>query len=361
MNFREFLTSFRHLLEESPKETVGQESRYVFLSDLHLGDGGRKDDLAPNRGIVQNALAKWYLPKGHSLVLNGDIEDLSKFRYREVREAWKGLYELFDEFDDAGKLRRILGNHDLALLARDDYPYELSHGLALDWKGRTLFAFHGHQASRFFMEFDYLSEFIVRYLAKPLSIRNTSISGDSRRRFRTERRIYRASRRLGLVSIAGHTHRPLFESLSKYDSLRWAIEELVRTWPGSDAGGKARINAIIAVYRMELGRMRKRDKDLRLSGSLYDDGDIVVPSLFNSGCATGRHGVTAIEIESGTIALVQWTGAKGPREYVNLESLEHAEIPATPYSRHVIRRTSLDEVFARIDLLGPPPAKNRVY
>ena len=353
MNFREFLKSFRHLLEESPRETIGPDSRYVFLSDLHLGDGGRKDDLAPNRGIIHNLLAKWYLPKGHTLVLNGDIEDLSKFRYREIREAWTGLYGLFDEFDDAGKLRRILGNHDLALLAREDYPYEPSHGLALDWKGRTLFAFHGHQASRFFMEFDYLSEFVVRYLAKPLSIKNTSISGDSRRRFRTERRIYRASRRLGIASITGHTHRPLFESLSKYDSLRWAVEELLRSWPGADAEGKAKIENTIAVYRTELVRLRKDKKDLRLSTSLYDDGDIVVPSLFNSGCATGKHGITAIEIESGSIALVQWTGAKGPRDYVSLESLDRSEIPSTPYARHVLRRAPLDEVFARIDLLNP--------
>jgi len=353
MEFREFLDSFHHLLEASPRETIGPESSYVFMSDLHLGDGGRKDDLAPNRGIVLSALAEWYLPKGHTLVLNGDIEDLSKFRYREIREAWKGLYGLLDEFSDSGRLRRILGNHDLALLARDDYPYELSHGLALDWKGRTLFAFHGHQASRFFMEFDYLSEFIVRYLAKPLSIKNTSISGDSRRRFRTERRIYRASRRLGIASIAGHTHRPLFESLSKYDSLRWSIEELLRAWPGADDLGKTGIEKTIAVYRTELGRLRKHEKALRLSTSLYDEGDIIVPSLFNSGCATGRHGITAIEIEAGSISLVQWTGTKGPRDYVNLESLDRSEISETPYARHVLRRAALDEVFARIDLLTP--------
>jgi len=353
MRFGEFFESFKHLLEESPRETLGPDSRLVFMSDLHLGDGGAKDDLAPNRGIVHNALAKWYLKQGHTLVLNGDIEDLSKFRYREIRDAWRGLYGLFDEFADGGRLRRILGNHDLALLARDDYPYEFFHGLSFDWKGRTLFAFHGHQASRFFMEFDYLSEFIVRYLAKPLSIRNTSVSGDSRRRYRTERRIYRASRRLGIVSIAGHTHRPLFESLSKYDSLRWSIEELLRAWPGAGEEEKAKIEESVAVYKSEIGRLRKREKDLRLSESLYGEGSLLVPTLFNSGCATGRHGMTAIEIGDGAISLVQWTGAKGPRDYVNRESVEHVVIPGTPFARHVLRKTSLDEVFARIDLLGP--------
>jgi hypothetical protein len=118
-----------------------------------------------NRGILHNALSRYYLEREFVLVLNGDIEDLSKFRYREIREAWRGFYDIIDRFAENGRLRRILGNLDLALLGREDYPYKLTHGLALDWKGHILFAFHGHQASRFFMKYDYLSEIIVRYLA----------------------------------------------------------------------------------------------------------------------------------------------------------------------------------------------------
>lgn len=358
MKFEEFYRSFEHLRKGSPRELLTTDSRVVFLSDLHLGDGGAKDDVAPNRGILQNALARHYFERGHTLVLNGDIEDLSKFRYKEIVAAWGGLYELFDRFHGEGRLRKIVGNHDLGLLLREEYPYPLIHGLVLEWKGRELFAFHGHQSSRFFMKFDYLSDFVVRYLAKPLSIKNTSISGDSRRRFRAERRIYRASRRSGLASITGHTHRPLFESFSKYDSLRWSIEELVRAYPAADVARRKGIEESIAVFKGEIARLRTKEKDLRLSSSLYGDGDLLVPCLFNSGCATGRHGVTALEIEDGAITLVQWTGAKGPREYVSREELESGGIEGTPFTRHVLRRSPLDEVFARIDLLGPG-AKNR--
>jgi len=352
MKFKDFLSSFSYLLSESPKETLAPGGRFVFMSDLHLGDGGSRDDLAPNRGLVQNALARWYLERGFTLVLNGDIEDLSKFRWREIREAWGGLFEIFDAFHKAGRLRRIVGNHDLGLLARNDYPYALTHSLALDWNGHSLFAFHGHQASRFFVKYDYLSEFIVRYLAKPLTIRNSGVSGDSRYRYHTERLIYKASRRLGLVSITGHTHRPLFESHSKYESLRYSIEELLREFPKAKAARKNEIAELIEVYRRELARVDRKKLRRDLGSSLYGHNDFLVPSLFNSGCATGKKGFTALEIEGEAIALVQWTGVKGPRTYVEGESVEHSLLEGTPYSRYVMRRAALEEVFTRIDLLG---------
>jgi predicted phosphodiesterase len=346
------MSSFNYLVAESPVEAISRDSRLVFMSDFHLGDGGTRDDLVPNRGLVQNALAKWYFEKGYTLVLNGDIEDLSKFRWREIRPAWAGLYEILDAFHAAGRLRKILGNHDLGLISREDYPYPLTHSLTLDWKGHTIFAFHGHQASRFFMKYDYLSDIVVRYLAKPLAIRNTSVSHDSRYRYNTERLIYRASRRLGLLSITGHTHRPLFESLSKHDSLRFEIEGLLREYPKAKEARKSEIGELVDVYRRELERVAKKEKRRRFSGSLYGRHDFLVPSLFNSGCATGKKGVTALELEDDSIALVQWTGVKGPRTYVESESSEQSRLENTPYSRYVMRRSRLDEVFARIELLG---------
>lgn len=352
MKFKEFLLSFERLLAESPREKLEAGVPYVFLSDLHLGDGSSRDDLAPNRGIVMNSLSRWYLDRGFVLVLNGDIEDLTKLKYKEIMNSWAGLYDILDAFAAKGRLRRILGNHDLDLLRRDDYPYDLLHSLALEWKGKTLLAFHGHQASRFFMNHDYLSEIIVRYLAKPLAIRNTSVSRDSTYRFKTERLIYRASRRFRIVSITGHTHRPLFESLSKYDCLRWAIEDALREYTRVDEASRRVIAEKIASYRHEIRRLRKREIDLRLSRSLYEERDLLIPSLFNSGCGTGKHGITAIEIQGGGISLVQWTGAKGPRDYVERESLRSEALPNSPYSRYTLRSALLDEVFARVELLG---------
>ncbi len=61
-------------------------------------------------------------------------------RFKEIMNSWAGLYDILDAFAAKGRLRRILGNHDLDPLRRDDYPYDLLHSLALEWKGNTLLA-----------------------------------------------------------------------------------------------------------------------------------------------------------------------------------------------------------------------------
>ena len=63
-------------------------------------------------------------------------------------------------------------------------------------------------------------------------------------------------------------------------------------------------------------------------------------------------GMTVLELEGDLIALVQWTGIKGPRTYVEGESVEHSALEGQPYSRYVMRRSRIEDVFARIELLG---------
>jgi UDP-2,3-diacylglucosamine pyrophosphatase LpxH len=352
MKFKEFLLSFETLVESSPRQKIDDGTRMVFLSDLHLGDGGERDDLAGNRDLILQTLALWYYDRGYTLVLNGDIEDVAKFRLRDIRGAWPAFFELLDGFQAGGRLRKIVGNHDLGLLREKKQAYPLIHGLTLERGEGRIFAFHGHQASRFFADYDYLSDFIVRYLAKPLRIHNTSVSSDSRHRFKAERRIYKASKRMGIISISGHTHRPLFESLSKYDSLRWAIEEQLRDYALADGAGRKRIAASVRLYRNELGRLRARERRLGLSRSLYEEKDLVIPCVFNSGCATGKNGYTAIEIEGSRIELVHWAAADRPRPYILEEALSRDDLPGTPWRRFVIREDYLDQLFARIALLG---------
>ncbi len=351
MSKKEFLASFSRLMGACPAEALDEGGRYVFLSDLHLGDGGKGDDLAHNGRLVEAALEQWYLPRGYTLVLNGDVEDLNKFSLPAIRAAWARLYGIFDAFAAAGRLRKIIGNHDLALLQEKDYPYPLLHGLTLERNGKRIFVCHGHQASRFFVKYDYLSEFIVRYLAKPLRVKNSSISGDSRHRFKNERRIYRAARALGVMVVAGHTHRPLFESLSKYDSLRWAIEELLREYAISDVAQRPRIAELIGIYREELERLSRKELRKDLSRSLYGDGPLLVPCLFNSGCATGKHGITALEIDRLTISLQHWTDDAAARPYIAREAL-YVDRLDEGTARYTLKADHLDQVFARIELLG---------
>jgi predicted phosphodiesterase len=380
VKFDEFLASFRELIAASPEEELAPGARYVIVSDLHMGDGSSRDDLEKNRGLIMAVLRDWYFARGFTLILAGDVEDLYKFDMPLIRRAWEELYALFDAFDGLGRLRKLVGNHDLALLREREGPYRLLEGLSLLYGTRRLFCFHGHQASRFFSRYNDVSDFLVRYVAKPLHYRNPSASNDSRQRFKAERRIYRASKGLGMVSIAGHTHRPLFESLSKYDSLRFAMEGLVQDYPGADAAGRREIEERVRVYRAEFERLRKKERGGFLARGLYEELDFVIPCVFNAGCATRDGAMTAIEVvgpspadavpaaaaadqaRGASIALVHWAAQGSAKAYIEKEALEAYALPrgdgaGGPWVRYVIRRDALDSVFARIDLLGgQPPA-----
>ncbi|MBP7094832.1 MAG: metallophosphoesterase [Spirochaetia bacterium] len=352
MKMKEFLSSLSTLAASADRVVLGEGSRLAFLSDLHLGDGSSGDDGQRNAPLLEAALGAWYEPRGFGLVLNGDVEELHKFPLGSIMKAHRGLYELFDRFAARGALRKIVGNHDLALLAEKDYPYRLEHAVRYEWKGRPILAYHGHQASRFFVDYNYLSDFVVRWLANPLRIKNAEIPLTSKRRFKTERRVYRASRRLGLVSVIGHTHRPLFESLTKYDRLRHALETLLRRYTMAAGDEREALSRTIDAYATEFSRISSTRRGADAGRSLYAEKDALLPCLFNSGCATGRHGATALEIASGRISLVHWTRAGSERPYIAAEAVRSEDLPGTPYRRWVLAEEPLDYVFARLELLG---------
>jgi len=354
MDFHNFLASFREFFETSPALEVEEAGRYVFLSDLHMGDGGGGDDLEHNRGLVLSSLRSWYLERGYTLILGGDVEEFQKFKLKGIQKAWGELYEVFDAFSARGALWKLVGNHDLGLLKEEAYPYPLYHGLRLERGGRSLFCFHGHQASKLFVDHRYISEFVVKYLAKPLKVKNSSVSEDSHQRFKAEKRIYRASKKLGIVSVCGHTHRPLFESLSKYDSLRWSIEELLREYPSCPPQRRSRIAQLVSLYRGECERLGRKDVRWGLSRSLYEEKALLIPCVFNSGCATGKHGITALEIEGGSIRLVHWSREGSSRPYLREEALLVDRLEGD-MARYLLKEAELDQVFARIDLLGAEP------
>jgi len=352
MRLPEFQAALESLLEESPRERLGEGERVLVLSDLHLGNGGSRDDLRHNRELLLASLERYYLERDWTLVLNGDIEELAKFELGAVRAAWGELYDLFEAFHRRGRLRKIVGNHDLRLGLERDYPWPLLPSLLFEWRDKRLFLFHGHQASRYYAKYDRFQDFFLRWLARPLGIRNRGAAQDPRTRSRTERNIYRAARMRGLIAIAGHTHRPLFESLGKWDSLRFSIERLLDDYAAAEPWLRIDIRELIELYRDELERMRRKDRRDR-SLSLYERGGLVIPCYFNSGTAIGKHGYTALEIADSSIALVYWAAGQA-RDYIARESAEAKSLDGSPFARYVIKRDWLERVFDRIELLSGP-------
>ena len=332
------------------KLTAGQG--LAIFSDLHLGDGGRDDDFARNARLYVEVLEKHYAPSGSLLVLNGDIEELARFPLAAIATRWLEVYRAWQSFADRGALFKLAGNHDLALLRRRarDLPFPVGESLVVDIGGRRLFLFHGHQTSRLNWVFQTLGVLLLRWLLRPLGIGNYTVARSSRRRFHVERRAYLFARARRVAACIGHTHRPLFESLPRLDSVKMEIETLVRRYPQAAAperpGLERRLAELSAEYR-ELQRQEPRSR----GENLYHDGPLL-PCLFNSGCGIGRHGVTAIEADERSLRLVYWFDRRRSGKYLEAEGYRAQRLGDSDFYRVVLKEEELDYVFTRIQLLG---------
>ncbi|MFW5784319.1 MAG: metallophosphoesterase [Spirochaetota bacterium] len=348
------LENLRQLYASTPAHPLDAEQRIVIFSDLHLGNGGRTDDFRANSEMFKRVVRDHYLERGHTLVLNGDVEELQRFRLEDILGTWRSVYELFDLFDREGRLFRLVGNHDLDLMERSDHPFLVRDALRFSYHDDSIFVFHGHQTTIRFEKYNKLVGFGLRYFANPLKIKNYTVAHDSLKRFRTEERVYEFASRNKILSIIGHTHRPLFESMSKVDSIKFEIERLCRKYPKAGAKKKARIERTIGNYRGELEGLDLDDDPGAEVASLYN-ANLVVPCMFNSGTVIGKRGMTCIEIGGGRISLVHWFDDTRSDKYLRYANYDTEQLPGSDYHRVEIKGDSLDYIFTRIKLLAGAP------
>lgn len=337
---------------------LDRNSRVLIISDLHMGNGGRRDEFRRNADLVRSVLGQYYLPEKYSLVLNGDVEDLFKFPLESIAGRWRDIFDLFVRFQQNGFFWKIFGNHDGDLFEEKENGYRLAghllESIKFQYGEEILLLFHGHQASILLWEtYPMVSHAVIlflRYIAKPLGIRNFSMAYNSRRRFAIEKSIYEFSNHAKIVSIIGHTHRPLFESLSKVDHLNYQIEDLCRAYPSSGEAERQAIREHITALKEELTACFRQGKRIGLRSGLYNN--ITIPSVFNSGCLIGKRGITALEIDGDRIRLVYWFNGKQSRKYRSDRSTRPQQLGSSNYYRIVLNEDSLDYIFTRIHLLA---------
>jgi predicted phosphodiesterase len=283
-------------------------------------------------------------------VLNGDIEELQRHSLALVKERWPRLYQVFDRFAREGRLFKILGNHDEDLMFEKNYPYPLYHVVRIETGHIPVYVYHGHQSSRIYTKYKSVVRAGIRYILKPFGIRNT-VARNPYRRFFVEKQAYQFSLNNHCISIIGHTHRALFESLGRCDYIKYEIERLCRDYPVSGGKDRERIAAEVAALRDELGKLRRKERRDVLRQSLYGD-ELPVPCLFNSGAAIGRKGINAIELDKDTIALVYWFTEGEGRKFIDRGWYKIEKLPGTKFRRSVLNQDRMDYITARIDLLG---------
>jgi UDP-2,3-diacylglucosamine pyrophosphatase LpxH len=208
------------VLDLAAGEPGGSGGKAFIVSDLHMGNG-RRDDLADNGELLTCLLKEYYFEQGWNLVLNGDIEELQRHSLDSIRQRWSGLYGVFDLFAGENRLYKLIGNHDEDLLFKKNYPYPLCNLIRIETSVIPAYVYHGHQSSHLYRKYNKILGAGIRYILRPFGIKNISSARSPYRRFYAEKKAYAFSLENHCLSIIGHTHRPLFESLGRFDYIKY--------------------------------------------------------------------------------------------------------------------------------------------
>ncbi|MDA3955722.1 metallophosphoesterase family protein [Oceanispirochaeta sp.] len=343
----------------SERIKIDSDSKIIVLSDFHLGIGRSRDEFRKNARLVMTVLKEWYLPQGYSLILNGDIEELHRLKLPKVSRTWESLYEIFLEFKKGPGLYKIQGNHDsgLSLIrkkGRSEAELEVNSrilpSLILEYKENEMLVLHGHQASLYNSPFRHrMNKFFLRYLAHPLHINNIKRDFLSDRPLKAEQRIFDFARSKGIIALAGHTHRALFEGHSEEEYLKIRIDKMIRDYMKQEDPDKKELKEAIYNTAGILQKMLENE-DYKSRGSIYDP--LSLSCLFNSGTVIHKFGATGIEIKGGKIFLTAWFDKTNPQSRVFLYDESSFPLKEHPWiQNYTLKSDDLDYIFTRLSLL----------
>jgi len=319
--------------------------RLIVLSDMHRGKRDRADDFFPCQDAYLRALDH-YLADGYTLAMLGDVEELWKSPPEAVIAAYPEVYEREAAFHTAGRMLRFWGNHDeewaSPILVEHKLgpvnpagPPLVGESLLLevvqgDEELGSIYLVHGHQGTGFSDTLAFLARFTVRFVWKPLQhVTQLSRNAPSSNR-RVREKHNSATRRWAeshdkLLLVTGHTHRPVFGSISILDELERRlgidIDEISTRFDDEEFWDDVVTDCM---NRGWLG------DSAPCGPPAPEDRKTLQPSLFNSGCCCFNDGrITGIELSDGEIRLVLWS-------------------PGSLDGRRVLARADLESVFARI-------------
>jgi hypothetical protein len=164
-----------------------------------------------------------------------------------------------------------------------------------------------------------------------------------------ERKAYDFSMSNNCISVIGHTHRSLFESLGRFDYIKFEIERLCRDYPSSVGEDRERIAREVSALRLELGKLGRKERREGARLSLYGD-ELPLPCLFNSGSAIGKKGINAVELDTENISLVYWFAEGKGMKFISRGWYKVEKTAGA--CRSVLNQNRLDYVKAKIDLFS---------
>ena len=211
-------------LRDAPVILTSDHPKIILFSDCHRGIGTAADSFLPNKSLYMAALS-YYYNAGFTYIELGDGDELwENRRWRDICHMHSDVFQKLTEFQLAGRLYMLWGNHDRAKSSRrflsaspECFPFLMpvfTEGLILAGNDGCpdLHLIHGHQGDILNDTLWQGARWMVRYLWKPLELAGfrdpTSAAKNYTRKENAERRMqsWVDARQSSLV--AGHTHRP---------------------------------------------------------------------------------------------------------------------------------------------------------
>ena len=280
--------------------------KFIILSDQHKGVKDGSDDFADNEKNYLAAL-DYYFQSDFFYINLGDSEELWKNTLPPVKKQNTLSFKKEKMFLQKERFIKIFGNHDLywgndplaALELKNIYgqPVTIYEGAILQTtvadNGLQIFVTHGHQGD---LQSDgnwFSKWFVATIWARVqayLEINPNTPAYDTQLKSEHNKLMYEWSSTSGTALVTGHTHQPVFESLTLMERL---YNRLAEAQKNGDEKSISEIESHIS-HRFQ-------------KGEVLPDFTGFKSNYFNSGCCCFSDGdITGIEIEAGCIRLIKW-------------------------------------------------------
>ena len=301
--------------------------KFIVFSDQHRGAKDGADDFAICEPQYLAALEFYYENNFHFISL-GDSEELWENSLSKVKKHNTLTIDKEKLFVEKKCFTKIFGNHDLywdndplawwQLKKMYGQEVKIYEGVILQFTnlpdgnqilntqprlpaGRfEIFLTHGHQGDAS-SDGNWFSKFFVARIWAPLQaylkINPNTPAYDSVLKTRHNQMMYEwSSQQKNVLLITGHTHQPVFESLTHLERLYKKLLE---------ARNRKEV-AVIKEIEMEIFKRKHTYVDIS------PDYLQMKSTYFNSGCCCFNDGdITGIEIADGKIRLIKWNNLTG--------------------------------------------------
>ncbi len=284
-----------------------KKDKFIILSDQHKGARDGSDIFAK---AAKNYLAALdhYNRQEFTYINLGDSEELWENLFLTVKRHNKSTFESEKHFLARKAFIKIFGNHDLywdndplaavSILQIYGEAVKVYEGAILQTKVNnhtlSIYMTHGHQGD-LQSDGNWFSKWFVSDIWAPfqayLRINPNTPANNDQLKTEHNRMMYEwSSKRKNTLLITGHTHQPVFRSLTELEIL---YEKQRQAKKANETAQAAALQGKIDKLHLKVNRM--------------PDFKGVLDTYFNSGCCCFDDGdITGIEIADGCIRLIKW-------------------------------------------------------